>query len=73
MRWLDSINDSMDMILSKLWEIVEDRGAWHATVHEVTVGHGFETEQQQQIMAILTPKRRPHESSSFRISTFTPG
>ena len=36
MRWLDNINDSMDMILSKLWEIVEDRGAWHATVHEVT-------------------------------------
>ena len=32
MRWLDSIMDSMDMILSKLWEIAEDRGVWHATV-----------------------------------------
>jgi len=32
MRWLDSIIDSMDMNLSKLWETV-DRGAWHATVH----------------------------------------
>jgi len=34
MKWLDSITDSMDMNLSKLWEIVEDRGAWRAVVHE---------------------------------------
>ena len=34
-RWLDSIADSKDMNLSKLQEIVEDRGAWRAAVHEI--------------------------------------
>ena len=36
MRWLDSITDSMDRVLNKIKEIVEDRGAWHAADHGIS-------------------------------------
>ena len=49
MRWLDSITDSMDMNLSKLQDVVEDKGGWHAAAYGFAkVGHDLVTEQQQQ-------------------------
>ena len=45
-RQMDGITDSMDMSLSKLWQIVKDRETWPATVHGVTNRHNSATEQQ---------------------------
>ena len=48
MRWLDSMADSMDMNLRKLWEVVKDRGAWHAAVPGIhRVGENSVTEKTE--------------------------
>ena len=53
MKWLDRGTNSVDMNLSKLWEIVEDRGTWHAAVTGLqSVGHDLATKQQQSCLVI---------------------
>ena len=49
MRWLDSITDSVDMNLSKLWEIVEGRGDWRAAVPGDTELDSLEQQQQRHL------------------------
>ena len=48
MRWLDSITDSMDMNLSKLWEMLKDWGVWYVAVHGVTKNWTLLATEQQQ-------------------------
>ena len=69
MRWLDGIIDSMNMNLSKLWEMVKHREPWHAAIHGVAKS---QTMTEQLNNNIINFKLSPNRNPEWPISTDLP-